>query len=779
MERVLSETRLLWSDTVVQYFNLLFLCFDTIMAALSHRGRALFSSSVVDPDDEWDDPNLRSGGDDDDDQPRSFGGGGSPGGLMTFGVEEETVVEAQAVKPFVGAIFPPSSYQNIQNIQHSGTPSSSLAAPAATLRLEYVFGYCKKTRAAVFSLPGGGRTFWPSAAVGVMHDSSRSGAERQSFLIGHEDEITAAAQCPGARAVVATGCSQLKRKGDTPKIIVWDTASGHPLAELQSRHLKRQVDALAFDGSGRFVFAVGAGDRHNVVVFDVQQQQQIGPAVSTGSSRALAMSFDARNEGLYVAGVKSLLFLPFSGGRLGPPTRISSETCVSIACSPDDGVAYVGLASGRIATFQSGSASGTKPRPAHKGGVWSIAVSADGSQVASGGKDGSVTLWNCSGGGALRKERKVMLSQPSACKALAFDQGGDLLCGTKAGKVVRLYASGSWHEESVVAGHFDGETWGLAMHPFDHQAVTTGDDNTLRIWDLVHMEVLRSCELTQVKPAGGQRQKKSQRSRRAKAGGVATTGSFAPANCSRAVDYDPMGEVIAVGMNDGSFMVFREGDLEVVAHKRGKGRSQWVQDLKYSPVDQVLAVSTHDNFVDLWRFGADNKYKRFATLEGHRSFITHLDWSADGRYIQTNCGAYELLFWDTQSVSPSTKKVERVGRASSLCDVEWQTQNCVIGWPCTGIWYSPEGYMLNSCDKSKGGDLLVVGEDSSQIKLYKYPCTGTFVKSGRDPKLGGAKGNVAIGHGSHVSNVRFAFDDTKVVSVGGDDNATMVWSVDR
>jgi hypothetical protein len=155
------------------------------MAALSHRGRALFSSSVVDPDDEWDDPNLRSGGDDDDDQPRSFGGGGSPGGLMTFGVEEETVVEAQAVKPFVGAIFPPSSYQNIQNIQHSGTPSSSLAAPAATLRLEYVFGYCKKTRAAVFALPGGGRTFWPSAAVGVMHDSSRSGAERQSFLIGH------------------------------------------------------------------------------------------------------------------------------------------------------------------------------------------------------------------------------------------------------------------------------------------------------------------------------------------------------------------------------------------------------------------------------------------------------------------------------------------------------------------------------------------------------------------------------------------------------------------
>ena len=52
---------------------------------------------------------------------------------------------------------------------------------------------------------------------------------------------------------------------------------------------------------------------------------------------------------------------------------------------------------------------------------------------------------------------------------------------------------------------------------------------------------------------------------------------------------------------------------------RAKGRSQWVQDLKFSPLDQVLAVSTHDNYVDLWSFNEADNYKRFATLEGHRS----------------------------------------------------------------------------------------------------------------------------------------------------------------
>ena len=33
-----------------------------------------------------------------------------------------------------------------------------------------------------------------------------------------------------------------------------------------------------------------------------------------------------------------------------------------------------------------------------------------------------------------------------------------------------------------------------------------------------------------------------------------------------------------------------------------------------------------------------------ATFKGHSSYITHLDWSLDGRIIQSNCGAYELLY---------------------------------------------------------------------------------------------------------------------------------------
>ena len=31
-------------------------------------------------------------------------------------------------------------------------------------------------------------------------------------------------------------------------------------------------------------------------------------------------------------------------------------------------------------------------------------------------------------------------------------------------------------------------------------------------------------------------------------------------------------------------------------------------------------------------------------FQGHSSFVTHIDWSVDGEYLQSNSGDYELLY---------------------------------------------------------------------------------------------------------------------------------------
>ena len=55
-------------------------------------------------------------------------------------------------------------------------------------------------------------------------------------------------------------------------------------------------------------------------------------------------------------------------------------------------------------------------------------------------------------------------------------------------------------------------------------------------------------------------------------------------------------------------------------------------------------------------------------MKGHSSYITHIDFSLNSKYLQSNCGAYELLFWDVKSGKQITS-------ASSLRDQEWKTWN--------------------------------------------------------------------------------------------------------
>ena len=80
-----------------------------------------------------------------------------------------------------------------------------------------------------------------------------------------------------------------------------------------------------------------------------------------------------------------------------------------------------------------------------------------------------------------------------------------------------------------------------------------------------------------------------------------------------------------------------------------KPSNQWIQTLKFDPRGDYLAVGSHDNHIYLFAttgvMESDDPPALTATCTGHTSFITHIDWTVDGAYLRSNCGAYELLFW--------------------------------------------------------------------------------------------------------------------------------------
>ena len=139
--------------------------------------------------------------------------------------------------------------------------------------------------------------------------------------------------------------------------------------------------------------------------------------------------------------------------------------------------------------------------------------------------------------------------------------------------------------------------------------------------------------------------------------------------------------------------------------------------------------------------------------------VTHLDWSTDGEYVVANSQAYEIFWVSSSSYSRIT--------ASSAKDIDWYTWTCVLGFPVIGIWPGVDMTDVNTCCISFNRSILATGEDSSKVKLFKYPC---YVEK--------AKFKEYFGHSSHLTEVKFTIGDNYLVTVAGNDKTVIVWSTD-
>lgn len=74
-----------------------------------------------------------------------------------------------------------------------------------------------------------------------------------------------------------------------------------------------------------------------------------------------------------------------------------------------------------------------------------------------------------------------------------------------------------------------------------------------------------------------------------------------------------------------------------------KDRKEVIHEMKFSPDGSYLAVGSNDGPVDV--YAVAQRYKKIGECSKSLSFITHIDWSLDSKYLQTNDGAGERLFY--------------------------------------------------------------------------------------------------------------------------------------
>lgn len=108
-----------------------------------------------------------------------------------------------------------------------------------------------------------------------------------------------------------------------------------------------------------------------------------------------------------------------------------------------------------------------------------------------------------------------------------------------------------------------------------------------------------------------------------------------------------------------------------------------------------------------------------------------MDVSKDSCFLQSTCGAYELLFWDLNNGKQITSG------ATLLRDERWQSWTCNLGWPVQGIYPKvTDGTFINAVHRSNRSInntldkqdsvspyLLAAGNDNGKVAVYNYPCT--------------------------------------------------------
>ncbi|KAM9016267.1 echinoderm microtubule-associated protein-like 4 isoform 6-T6 [Ara ararauna] len=642
--------------------------------------------------------------------------------------------EGEYIKMFMRGrpitMFIPSDVENYDDIRTE--------LPPEKLKLEWVYGYRgRDCRANVYLLPTGEIVYFIASVVVLFNYEERT----QRHYLGHTDCVKCLAVHPDKIRIATGQLAGVDKDGRPlqPHVRVWDSVSLVTLQVIGLGTFERGVGCLDFSkaDSGTHLCVIDDSNEHMLTVWDWQRKSKIAE-IKTTNEVVLAVEFHPTDANTIITCGKShIFFWTWSGNSLSRKQGIFGkyEKPKFVQC-----LAFLG--NGDVLTGDSGgiiliwgkttveSTPGKGPKgvyqisrqiKAHDGSVFTLCQMRNGMLLTGGGKDRKIILWDHD----LNPEREIEVpDQYGTIRAVAEGKADQFLVGTSRNFVLR----GTFNDGFLVEvqGHTD-ELWGLASHPFKDLFLTCAQDRQVCMWNSVD----HTLEWTRLLDE--------------------------PGHCA---DFHPSGAVVAIGTHSGRWFVLDAETRDLVSiHTDG---NEQLSVMRYSVDGTLLAVGSHDNFIYLYVVTENGrKYSRYGKCTGHSSYITHLDWSPDNKYIMSNSGDYEILYWDI----PSGCKLIR--NRSDCKDIDWTTYTCVLGFQVFGVWpEGSDGTDINALVRSRNRKVIAVADDFCKVHLFQYPCS--------KPK---APSHKYSAHSSHVTNVSFTHSDCHLISTGGKDMSIIQWKL--
>lgn len=243
------------------------------------------------------------------------------------------------------------------------------------------------------------------------------------------------------------------------------------------------------------------------------------------------------------------------------------------------------------------------------GPVQFVAYSPDGTRLAEGDANGSVTLWNT----ATWTRELTFRAHPNGDCHLAWSPDGRLLACSGPDKLIRLYNTGTGKLACVLRGH-TAAVCPVAFSPDGKLIASGGHDNTVRIWSAANYKCLRVLS-------------------------GHTSAVFA-------VAFSPDGKLLASGSNDDTARIW------VVATGRTlhvlRGHAWYIYAAAFSPDGKTLATAGGDTTIRLWSAATG---RPLGILRGHASYVYALAWSRDGTTLASAGWDNTARLWNTRALA--------------------------------------------------------------------------------------------------------------------------------
>jgi WD40 repeat protein len=416
---------------------------------------------------------------------------------------------------------------------------------------------------------------------------------------------------------------------------------------------------------------------------------------------------------------------------------------------------------------------------AHQDDIFKVHFHRDGKLLLTASKDGTAKLWDRDRGVELMTMRPQDMGnnansqkRPSvAIQDASFSHDGNLIIIAQNRTISlwdlqgNLLASAITHDKKIHSVNF---------HPDGKQLVSSGGDETVKLWQIVEKPIPQPIEDNIAEESSDGATEKSPITKEASAQKSVSyqlqlVRTFKTNSTDiLSVKFSPDGERIALGAQDNSVQIFNiDGAIEM---KLG-GHNNAIFDVNFSPNGRYLLSASKDRTVRLW----DLKATLLDTIYGHTDNVWSVNfspngkmfasgsvdksvrlWNADGDFLQEFKGHEDTVYGVSFSadgkklVSASNDKTVRIWDITTGKSVN------VLNIHGSGLVYatfSPDQKFL-----------ATLGIDS-KIKIWQWDNTN-------NPKLL----QVLDGHQKEVWAIAFSPDSQSLASTSND-QTVRIWNV--